>query len=448
MSFFYLPVVFAALTALSCSGEKVASVVICVDDSYLGEEVVLRTFSEEYTLVAPNGCHETLVPIENHLGVVDVDYGGMQNFALPLRSGDAVTLRFEAGEFYNFGRGLACDGASRACVLLTEFLELGKLTAKLQAVGDQQSAEEKIEATAIVHRRIDSLSNTFSSEESALLHNYIDKKISVALYRNLFTTHTPATVALITRQFEKAVSGTSDRPLYIDRWFWPMRRVVLTGAARRGLNNKVDLKTLLLSCEGDELESIVEALAILDWRLVNAGPTRDNERFLQQIDQRFGNTYPTLLARWRDKFEDLPRLAAIGDHELLDSNDQRLFLNELGGKVLYLDFWATWCAPCIAQHPSWNELHAQYEQEGITFLSISLDKNPEVWKRYLLSHEIAGLNFLVPGGFSADIAKIFNLTAIPRYVLLDGQLQVIDDKAPRPSDPAITVVLDSLLQTR
>jgi peroxiredoxin len=61
------------------------------------------------------------------------------------------------------------------------------------------------------------------------------------------------------------------------------------------------------------------------------------------------------------------------DFELKTSDGKSVRLSDYEGKVVLLDFWATWCAPCRNSMPWLNELHAKYESEGLTLLGISMD---------------------------------------------------------------------------
>jgi peroxiredoxin len=61
------------------------------------------------------------------------------------------------------------------------------------------------------------------------------------------------------------------------------------------------------------------------------------------------------------------------DFELKTSDGKSVRLSDYAGKVVLLDFWATWCAPCRSSMPWLNELHARYESEGLTLLGISMD---------------------------------------------------------------------------
>ncbi|UCE86220.1 MAG: redoxin domain-containing protein, partial [Deltaproteobacteria bacterium] len=72
---------------------------------------------------------------------------------------------------------------------------------------------------------------------------------------------------------------------------------------------------------------------------------------------------------------EAPKLAP--DFELLDLQGDRVSLASFRGRTLLIDFWATWCAPCVFQIPVLNEFYAKHKDDGVAVLGISIDADPE-----------------------------------------------------------------------
>jgi thiol-disulfide isomerase/thioredoxin len=116
------------------------------------------------------------------------------------------------------------------------------------------------------------------------------------------------------------------------------------------------------------------------------------------------------------------------------------------GKVIYIDFWASWCSPCIDEFPSSTSLAKKYATKDIVFIYISLDKNRNLWESALKRLSInQDQSYLVPTAFSSKLASRFKISSIPRYILIGKDGKVIHSDELRPSDPKLLEKLDQLL---
>lgn len=68
--------------------------------------------------------------------------------------------------------------------------------------------------------------------------------------------------------------------------------------------------------------------------------------------------------------------------KLINSKGEKVVMEQFKGKVIFMNLWATWCPPCIAEMPSINDLYNEVEREGIVFIMLSLDDNFEKAKRF------------------------------------------------------------------
>ena len=98
-------------------------------------------------------------------------------------------------------------------------------------------------------------------------------------------------------------------------------------------------------------------------------------------------------------------------------------LNKHKGKVVYLDFWASWCGPCRKSFPWMNNIQKKYQQQGFSVISINLDANKGLAEKFLL--EIPA-NFPVIYDPKGKIAKHFNIQGMPSSILIgrDGQIKL------------------------
>lgn len=101
------------------------------------------------------------------------------------------------------------------------------------------------------------------------------------------------------------------------------------------------------------------------------------------------------------------------------------------GKYLLIDFWATWCGPCVAELPYLRRAHEQYRDQGLVILSVSFDETRDSIKRLRGARwSMPWLSAFEPRGFAGESAKTFEIAGIPRPILIDpeGKIVAVDDE--------------------
>lgn len=123
-------------------------------------------------------------------------------------------------------------------------------------------------------------------------------------------------------------------------------------------------------------------------------------------------------------------------------------LEDLKGKYVYIDVWATWCGPCIAEIPHLKKVEEKYHGKNIEFVSISVDteKDYEKWKKMVVSKELGGIQLFADKNWTSDFIKAYGINAIPRFILIGPDGKVIKADAARPSSASLTELLDGLVK--
>lgn len=123
-------------------------------------------------------------------------------------------------------------------------------------------------------------------------------------------------------------------------------------------------------------------------------------------------------------------------------------LEDLRGKYVYIDVWATWCGPCIAEIPHLKKVEEKYHGKNIEFVSISVDteKDYEKWKKMVVAKELGGIQLFADKNWTSDFIKAYGINAIPRFILIGPDGKVIKADAARPSSASLTELLDSLVK--
>jgi thiol-disulfide isomerase/thioredoxin len=125
-----------------------------------------------------------------------------------------------------------------------------------------------------------------------------------------------------------------------------------------------------------------------------------------------------------------------------------LSLADLKGKYVYVDVWATWCGPCIAEIPSLKEVEKQFHNENIEFVSTSIDqaKDRDKWVSMVKDKDLGGSQLMADNNWSSQFVKDYAIQGIPRFILIDPNGNIVSADAPRPSDPKLLELLEKELK--
>ena len=105
-----------------------------------------------------------------------------------------------------------------------------------------------------------------------------------------------------------------------------------------------------------------------------------------------------------------------------------LKLSSLKGKVILLDFWASWCGPCRSSNRQLVKLYSRYKDKGFEILGVSLDENKKDWIKAISKDKIKWLQINDGGGWDAKTAIDWNISQIPTSFLVgrDGKIIAMD----------------------
>lgn len=119
--------------------------------------------------------------------------------------------------------------------------------------------------------------------------------------------------------------------------------------------------------------------------------------------------------------------------EQITGNFMAQILKKYRGKVIYMDFWETYCGPCMYEFLYTHDLHNKFKGKQIAFVNVCMNSDMTNWKKKIKNMKITGDNYFL----NSDQSKIFNskqgVHSFPTYFIIDKNGYIVDRTAPRPS---------------
>jgi thiol-disulfide isomerase/thioredoxin len=130
-------------------------------------------------------------------------------------------------------------------------------------------------------------------------------------------------------------------------------------------------------------------------------------------------------ARFLNRVE-LARARMAPAFSVTTMDGQRIAMDDLAGKVVLIDFWATWCGPCREALPHVRKIAQKFQGQPFVVLSVSLDSDAGKWQDFVSKNEMTWLQYR-DGGFGGAMAKMFSVSAIPATFSIDAD-GVLEDQ--------------------
>lgn len=179
--------------------------------------------------------------------------------------------------------------------------------------------------------------------------------------------------------------------------------------------------------------------------MINFGPGIDEAAsLLEDYNASYDNVYlKSELDKVVTPWLNLKSGMAAPNFKANTRDGKEVKLSDLKGKKVYVDVWATWCGPCIAEVPYLKELEEELHGENIEFVSVSIDdiKDTEKWKNFIDEKQLSGVQLMAENAWQSDVVLDYNIKGIPRFLMIDEENNIISSNATRPSDPTTKTTL-------
>jgi thiol-disulfide isomerase/thioredoxin len=182
--------------------------------------------------------------------------------------------------------------------------------------------------------------------------------------------------------------------------------------------------------------------------LAAIGITPETDSVLTDFKRRYpkSNYLPVLTRGYNEWLAIVPGKPAP-EFEGYTLDGKKISIKDLKGKIVYIDVWATWCKPCVAEIPASKQLQQAFSSEDrIQFLNVSVDRKRSDWEKFLKKDKSwKGLHLFIEPEKIQSLYSTYKLFGVPDYILIDQSGNIVNLRASHPSDTKIKEEINQLL---
>lgn len=194
------------------------------------------------------------------------------------------------------------------------------------------------------------------------------------------------------------------------------------------------LKAVLLERENEKNDFLnqygncLAAPYFIVMNLLKGIPVDETEAFYNGMGEKAKKTPKGIeLKESIAKMKALAPGAKAPDFTLPTVAGEDFSLKSLKGHIVILDFWASWCAPCIAEMPTVKEIYAKYKDKGLKVVGISMDNSKAAWMKSIDKIQIPWLHVSSLKGMKrCPVAELYQVYAIPKLYIIDKEGKIVD----------------------
>ena len=184
-------------------------------------------------------------------------------------------------------------------------------------------------------------------------------------------------------------------------------------------------------------------------KIVNNSSNQKISDYFKLFKSRYGND-TNLIDYLNEKYN--LNVTFSGDLLLEDEHGYKTSFDEVlkdnKGKLLYVDFWASWCAPCREAMPYSHKLKEELKNKDVVFVYLALNDNLEKWKKAMLKEGLSGYknNYFITNSKTSSMIDSLRIETLPKYMIHDKNGKLVHKNAPGPSTEEIRTILDKYLK--
>jgi len=410
-----------------------------------------RSFKKHTIAIQENGSFVDTVKVAGDFML----YGAKNAIPLHLELGNAITINFDAKD-YPKTITLTGNGSEISSYLVAKNLKERELTGKGTAVYKQEEADYKKTFSSIKTAQNEILdaatgiSEDFKTKEKRNIHyTYLGK---LNMYKSYHSYYAKKPDFEPSKEFLNELNDV-DYTNAEDFKSSPSYKSLVTGHYSKKASDlaKADDSdrnlAMLKVCATVENQDIRNTLAYdaIQYPMTRADNLEELYTAFKKISTDEKNNAEIeksyIVLKELVKGKPSPKFANYENNAGGTTS-----LDDLKGKYVYVDIWATWCGPCKAEIPFLKKVEKQYHGKDIHFLSVSIDdpKDHQKWKDMIIEKELGGIQLFADNVWESKFVTDYMVKGIPKFILLDPQGNIVTANAPRPSDDKLVALFKEL----
>ncbi|MDD2563773.1 MAG: TlpA disulfide reductase family protein [Salinivirgaceae bacterium] len=285
----------------------------------------------------------------------------------------------------------------------------------------------------------------FTEQPDLLLISHNDNKSKL----RLFVENSTITVNYRTDSVELSeIIGSKTHDLYtpfavkIAQFDKKQRELYIDYQAQKSTNNSNEMKIIenkvsaIYEEQQEYTNNFVESniasvvsLYVIRWYLIYDLDYDNLSKFLSKTPEKTKKTAIYSDLNNRLQILSKTRIGNIApEFTMNDMDDNPLSLSGLRGKVVLIDFWASWCGPCRRANPDLVKLYEKYKDYNFEIIGVSLDNDKEKWQKAIAADSLSWLHVSDLKGWQNAVGQTYGVNSIPHTILIDDKGQIIGNK--------------------
>ncbi len=387
---------------------------------------------------------------------------GPESGGLYLEPGDNVTLALNPEQFDETLK-LAGEGAEESNYLLAKYLLNEKYNDKMKEIYSSKPEEfaasmneikkvneEHLDTYSKAHKNMNS--DFLKNEKSSILYTWATDKINYPAYYPYYAGADAPELELGDDylSFMNDIDMNDESSFENNRQYKQMINAYINGMgskAGKGLDNLAGMfEAAQNKIKSDKIKSGILSKTLTNF--LNYNDATGAEKYVEMFNKMSTDEkQKKAIAEAHSTAMKLLKGKPAPTFNYIDTKGEEVALENLKGKNVYVDVWATWCGPCKREIPHLKELEEKYhENDNIVFMSVSIDKmeDKDKWLKMVEEKELSGVQLMADKDWKSSICTDYAIRGIPRFLLIDKDGNIMDKNAPRPSSKEIKEVMADL----